>query len=231
MGGEEIRSKGKRSSAMKKMQLSLNQKLALTAGILGFLAVFVGSPYKGNTATMNVKELGLLVEKQTDHVSVEELADWIIKGRADYRLIDVRGEGEYREYHIPTAENIPVGSLFDAGLQRNEKLVLYSEGGIHAAQAWFLLKAQQYNNSYILKDGLAEWNDKILFPSIAEYATPEERAVFEKQKAVSAFFGGTPRSGTADVQAAPQITMPKLEMPSASATQGGPTKKKKKEGC
>lgn len=216
---------------MKKIQLSLNQKLALILGALGFLAVFAGSPYKGNTATMNVKELGLLVEKQTDHVSVEELADWIIKGRVDYRLIDVRSPKEYEAYHIPTAENIPVASLFDAGLQRNEKIILYSEGGIHAAQAWFLLKTQRYDNSYILKDGLVEWKDRILFPSIAENASPEEKSAFEKRKSMSAFFGGTPQTGTTDTKAAPQIAMPKLEMPSASAGQGGTPKKKKKEGC
>jgi hypothetical protein len=180
---------------------------------------------------MNVKELGLLVEKQTDHVSVEELADWIIKGRADYRLIDVRSPKEYEEYFIPTAENIPVASLLDAGLQRNEKLILYSEGGIHAAQAWFLLKAQRYNNSYILKDGLAEWKDRILFPALAENASPEEKTAFEKRKAVSAFFGGTPRTGAPDAKADAQIVMPKLEMPSVSTTPGGTPKKKKKEGC
>jgi rhodanese-related sulfurtransferase len=211
---------------MKGFKLSLNQTLALIAGILGFLAIFVGSPYKGNTATLNVKELGLIVEKETDHVG-----DWIIKGKGDFRLIDVRSTKEFEEYHIPTAENIPVGSLFDSGLQRNEKLILYSEGGIHAAQAWFLLKAQKYNNTYILRDGLAEWKERILFPSIGENASPEEKAAFEKLKAVSAFFGGTPQAGATDVKATRQITMPKLDMPTASAAPGGAPKKKKKEGC
>ncbi len=212
-------------------KLSLNQKLALIVGALGFLAVFAGSPYKGNTATMNVRELGLLVGKETDHIPVDELADWIIKGKADYRLIDVRSSKEFEEYHIPTSENIPVGSLFDAGLMRNEKLILYSEGGIHAAQAWFLLKAQRYNKAYILRDGLAEWKERILFPSIAENASAEEQTAFEKRKAVSAFFGGTPQTGTNDSKSTPQIAMPKLEMPSASAAPGGAPKKKKKEGC
>jgi rhodanese-related sulfurtransferase len=216
---------------MKTIKLSLNQKLALVAGILGFLAIFAGNPYKGNTATMNVKELSLLVEKETDHIAVDELADWIIKGKAGYRLIDVRNGKDFEEYHIPTAENIPVGSLFDAGLQRNEKIILYSEGGIHAAQAWFLLKAQRYNNTYILRDGLAEWKSQILFPLIAENASPEEKSAFEKRKAVSAFFGGTPQTGTADTKSTPPIAMPKLEMPSASAAPGGAPKKKKKEGC
>jgi hypothetical protein len=216
---------------MKTLTLTLNRKLALVAGALGFLALFAGNPYKGSTATLNVKELGLIVEKEVDHVSVEELADWLIEGRADFRIIDVRSAREFAEYHIPSAENIPVGSLFDGGIQRNEKIVLYSEGGIHAAQAWFLLKAQKYNSVYILRDGLAEWKEKILFPSLGENATQEERNAFEKRKAVSAFFGGTPRVGATDAKKAPQVAMPKLEMPAASAASGGAVKKKKKEGC
>jgi hypothetical protein len=216
---------------MKAWKFTLNQKLALVAGVLGFLAIFAGSPYKGNTATLNVKELGLIVEKETDHINVEELADWIIKGKADYRLIDVRSEKEFETYHIPSAENVPVASLFGGGIQRNEKVILYSEGGIHAAQAWFLLKAQKYHNAYILRDGLAEWKEKILFPSIGESASAEEKSAFEKRKAVSSFFGGTPQVGATDSNTTPQIAMPKLEMPAASAAPGGAPKKKKKEGC
>lgn len=217
---------------MKAFAFSLNQKLALVAATLGLFALFVGSPYTGSTATLNVKELGLIVEKEVDHVSVDELADWIIKGKADFRLIDVRSAKEFDEYHIPSAENIPVGSLFDGGILRNEKVILYSEGGVHAAQAWFLLKAQKYNSVYILREGLAEWKEKILFPSISANASAEEKLAFEKRKAVSAFFGGTPHTGTADSKAPPQIAMPKLEMPAASAgSGGGAVKKKEKEGC
>ncbi|MBX2991066.1 MAG: rhodanese-like domain-containing protein [Bacteroidetes bacterium] len=211
--------------------LSFNQKLAIVAGVLGFLAIFAGSPYTSNTATMNVKELALLVEKEVDHVTVDELADWIIQGKADYRLMDLRNEKEFNEYHIPTAENIPVGSLIDAGLTRNEKIILYSEGGIHSAQAWFLLKAKQYKAVYMLRDGLAEWKDRILFPSLAENASAEEKAAFEKRKAVSMFFGGSPQTGTGRAQATPQLAMPKLEMPAGSAAPAGTAKKKKKEGC
>ncbi|MBI3195419.1 MAG: rhodanese-like domain-containing protein [Ignavibacteriae bacterium] len=216
---------------MKTLKLSLHQSLALVAGLLGIFAIVAGNPYKGNTATMNVKELCLLVERETDHISVDELADWIIKGKADFRLIDVRSEKEFAEYHIPTAENIPVGSLFDAELMRNEKLLLYSEGGIHAAQAWFILKAQQYKNVFILRDGLAEWKDRILFPSISDSATAEVKQAFEKRKVVSKYFGGTPITGASEVSQTKQLAIPKIQMPSGSPAPTGTTKKKKKEGC
>ena len=58
-------------------------------GVLGAIAVFA-SPQRGNVVTLDTRELALIVDGKLDHVSADELADWIIQGRADYRLIDVR---------------------------------------------------------------------------------------------------------------------------------------------
>ena len=55
-------------------------------------------------------------------------------------------------------------TLPDYGLERNEKIILYSEGGIHSAQAWFLLKAMGYKSVYMLRGGLDDWKDLVLFP-------------------------------------------------------------------
>lgn len=208
---------------------SLNQKLAGGAAVLGFLAIFAGSPYTGASATVDSKDLAVLVQREVDHVKPVELADWIIQGKVDFRLIDLRDAKDYAEYHIPMAENVPLPELSSHGLARNETIILYSDGGIHSAQAWFLLKAQKYRGVYILLGGLEEWKDSVLFPSIAQNAGPEERAEFEKMKEVSKFFGGSPRTGTTggtEVQAA----LPKLEMPAPVAVPRG-TKKKRKEGC
>lgn len=208
---------------------SLNQKLAGGVAFLGFVAIFAGSPYTGTSATVDSKDLAVLVQKEVDHVTPAELADWIIQGKVDFRLIDLREAKDYAEYHIPMAENVKLPELSSHGLTRNEKIILYSDGGIHSAQAWFLLKAQKYRGVYILLGGLEEWKDSVLFPSIAQNAGPEEKAEFEKMKEVSKFFGGSPRTGTTggtDVQAA----LPKLEMPAPVAVPGR-TKKKRKEGC
>ncbi len=211
-------------------KMSLNWKLALALFLLGFIAIFAGDPYGGARTEIDAKEMALIVEKQVDHVSAVELADWIIKNRADYRLVDLRTEKEFAEYAIPTAENIPLAGLTDAGLQRNEKIILYSEGGIHSAQAWFLLKAKGYKSVYMLFGGLDEWKDQVLFPAQPENPSPERLAVFAKAKEVSKYFGGTPQTGAESTVARPQTVMPKLSLPT-----GGPgTQKpraKKKEGC
>jgi rhodanese-related sulfurtransferase len=219
--------------------LTLNQKLALGAVVLGAIAIFA-APYPGSTVTLDARALALAVSQEADHVEAPQLAAWIIESRADYRLIDLQSEAEYGQYHIPGAVSIPMAGLMDAGLGRQEKLVLYSDGGIHSAQAWMLLKAQGYTGVYMLKGGLEEWKDQVVFPVLADTPTADERSRDETRRAMSAFFGGQPRSASA--VAASGAGMPGLAMPTASALPkvvapalpGGGAKapaKKKKEGC
>jgi len=219
-------------------RLTLNQKLALGAVVLGAAALFA-TPYPGSTVTLDTKELALVVGTEADHVEAPELAAWIIESRADYRLIDLRTEAEFAQYHIPTAVNIPMNVLTDAGLGRQEKLVLYSEGGIHSAQAWMLLRAQGFKSVYMLKGGLDEWKDQVVFPVVADNPTRDERARDERLKSISAFFGGQPRSAAAVAAGAavmpgmaPAATPARPSVVAPPSPAGGPKPAaKKKEGC
>jgi rhodanese-related sulfurtransferase len=211
-------------------RLSLNQKLAAGALTLGLLGLFA-RPNRGNVITLDVKELATIIDKEGDHVTAGELGGWIVAGHADYRLIDLRSEKEYAEYHIPTAENVTLTALPDAPLLANEKIVLYSEGGIHASQAWMLLRAKGFKNAYTLKGGLDQWKEDVLFPTLAENATPQERARFERAAALAKFFGGSPQAGGTQTVAAKMLEMPKVEAPAAAAGATSTPPKKKKEGC
>jgi hypothetical protein len=219
-------------------RLTLNQKLAGAALLLGAAALFA-SPYPGSKVTLDAKELSLIVASEADHVEAPELAAWIIEGRGDYRLVDLRTPAEFDRYHIPTAQNIPMSVLTDAGLGRQETLVLYSEGGIHSAQAWMLLRAQGYTAVYMLKGGLDEWNDQVVFPVIADNPTPEQRARDERLRSIAVFFGGQPRSAAATAGAAAASVAapaampaaPKVVAPPSASGAAKPAAKKKKEGC
>ncbi len=219
-------------------RLTLNQKLAAVALGLGAFAL-AASPYPGSQVTLNAKELAMIVASEADHVEAPELAAWIIEGRGDYRLVDLRAQAEFDRYHIPTALNIPMIVVTDAGLGRQEKIVLYSEGGIHSAQAWMLLRAQGYKSVYMLTGGLDAWNDQVLFPVLADNPTVDERAQAERRRSVSAFFGGQPRSsagvaaaGSAAAAApAPMPAAPKVVAPPSPSGGAKPAAKKKKEGC
>jgi rhodanese-related sulfurtransferase len=208
--------------------MSKNTKLGLLVCLIGLFAAFAGSPYKGTRVTIDTVDLAGIVQREVDHVTPTDLADWIIKGKSDYRLIDLRTPAEYTQYHIPGAEEVALAALPDYGLERNEKIVLYSEGGIHSAQAWFLLKAMGYPSVYMLRGGLDDWMDLVLFPSMPTNPDSEQRAAFTKMEEVSKFFGGAPRTAAAEPDAT--LPLPKLQVP-GSPSVPPPVRKKKKEGC
>lgn len=210
-------------------RLSLNQRLGALAFVLGVGALFA-APRPVTSVALDTRELALIVQEKLDHVSPEELAGWIIEGRGDYRLIDVREAADYAEYHIPTAENVSLAALPDYPLLRNEKIVLYSDGGIHAAQAWFLLRANRYPAVYTVWGGLDAWKDEVLFPALPETATEAERAAFERSRRVAEHFGGSPRSGVRLDEDLPEVALPQIDSSQVKVPVAA-RKKRKKKGC
>jgi rhodanese-related sulfurtransferase len=208
--------------------MTLNQKLAAAAVTLGAIGL-LARPNADGRVTIDTRSLAAEVGREVDHVDVYELADWIVQGRSDYRLLDIRDESAFAKYHIPTAESVPMTRLIDYPLLCNEKLVIYSDGGIHSAQAWFLLKARGYAGAYILRGGLDEWTDSILFPTFAANPTPFQQQRDARVRALSAHFGGSPRTGGVAepdaIRAMPQVSAPAVVAPAPKAT------KKTKEGC
>ena len=214
-------------------KLSLNQKLGALALALGALAVFADVA-PGHTVRVDARELLTEVARAEDHVTPAELAAWIIEGRNDYRLVDVRNEKAFAEYHIPTAENVPLATVTDGTLGRTDKIVLYGDGGIHAAQAWMVLKGRGFQRVYTLLEGLDAWKDDVLFPVVPQSPTAEQQAQFERAAQVAKFFGGQPRAAAApgsEPMALPtQALAPTVAPPTLPAGAGsGP--KKKREGC
>jgi rhodanese-related sulfurtransferase len=217
--------------------LTLNQRLAIAALLLGVVAIGA-RPYQGDQVRFNARDVATAVQNGTDHLPAAEVAEWIVQGRSDFRLVDVRDEKAFTQYHIPTAENIPIVALADADLGRNETLVLYSDGGSDAAQAWFLLMAKGYRGARIIQGGLEEWKSDVLYPLLAPNPTLEAARRNARLTAISAHFGGHPRIGAAgDVSSAVNVPAageaPKVQPPKPDAATATAAKKpaKKKEGC
>ncbi len=213
-----------------------NQRLALVALLLGAGALAIGDVDSGGRVTLDTRELAAIVEGELDHVTPEELADWIVAGRADYRLIDLRAADEFDRYRIPGAERVAIPDLLDAGLSRDERIVLYSEEGIHAAQAWMLLKAHRFPAVYILLGGLAGWQEHVLYPVEPVADAPiAERAAFARAAEIARHFGGGPRAattaGAALAPALPTPEPPRIAAPVAPPAGARPAAKRKREGC
>ena len=174
-----------------------------SAALAGALAPFAGSPYRrAPTAAhvasraagpVDVAELARAVADQEDHVSAVELAAWIRAGEPRLRVVDVRSASEFAAYHIPGAEHIPLERVATVRFADDETVVLYSELGVHAGQAWVFVRALGHRRAYFLRNGLREWLDDVMSPTIAEDAPAAAQAAFERVAELSQWFGGTPR--------------------------------------
>ena len=186
---------------------SLRRWLAGSAALAGALAPLAGSPYRRAPAapgSIDVAELARAVADQEDHISAVQLAAWLRARRPGLRVIDVRSAPEFRAYHIPGAEHIPLEGLATARLGADETIVLYSEAGAHGAQAWVFLRALGYRHVVFLRAGLHEWLDDVMSPTLPAGASPDARAAFERVAELSRWFGGTPRRLTGNAAAAPE---------------------------
>lgn len=215
-------------------KLGTNHKLGGLAVVLGVVSLGASvEPHR--TATVDSKELLTRIERQEDHVTPAELATWIIEGRSDYRLIDLRTPDAFAAYHIPTAECLPLARVADGELSRTEKIILYGDGGIHAAQAWMVLSGMGYTKVYTLREGLDAWKDDVLFPIAPVTPGPEAQAKFERTLHVAKFFGGQPRvagAATPPGTPAPALPTPAVLAPTLpGGAAGGAPPKKKREGC
>ena len=180
--------------------------LGAVALALGALAIVAGSPRVQGNARVDVAGLARTVEHEDDHVTALELAEWIRVKRPNLRVVDVRDSNAFETYHIPRAERIALSELVSTPFNKHETIVLYSDGGAHAAQAWVFLRALGHDRVYFLRGGLYEWLDDVMNPAIASTASDSSRASFAKVAELSRYFGGVPRTEAEDSGAQKQAS-------------------------
>ena len=157
------------------------------AGLLGGCSEEPQSDLTGTAA-----RLAKSIAAEQDHVSVAELSDWVIKDQRDYELVDIRDIADYDAGHIQDARHIPLAALMSdealAALPRGRKIVVYSNGTAHAAQAALLLRLVD-RDAYALLGGFNYWQAYLKDPDSAGVAQmdPVQRAEYQ---AVSCFFEG-----------------------------------------
>jgi rhodanese-related sulfurtransferase len=171
----------------------LRRLLAGVAGTLALAAALVNAPARrGHHASIDVAALASEIEHETDHVTARELAAWIRRAKPGLRVLDVRSDSEFAAYHIPSAEHVALAQISSLAPARGETLVLYSEGGAHAAQAWVLLRASGHERVYFLRGGLLDWMDDVMSPVVSGDSAASVAAL-------SRYFGGVPRTEGVEV--------------------------------
>jgi len=111
-------------------------------------------------------------------ISAVELAEWIRDRKPNLRIIDLRSEAAFDEYHLPRAERFD--SLASAQLKPDETIVLVSGAATN-------------RDVYVLRGGVRAWIDEVMNPTITADAPPDARAAYERASIVSRYFGGVPR--------------------------------------
>jgi len=107
-----------------------------------------------------------IISSGKDHMEPEELAALLLEGTSDLVVVDVRPQEEYAQFHIRGAVNVQLPDL-PAFMQENrarEKVVLYSNGMTHPAQARDALFRRGFHNVLILTGGLTGFLDRCLKP-------------------------------------------------------------------
>ena len=140
--------------------------LALMSGVAAAIAGGVKPAsqevaQRTGTAHDEIAQLATEIEREEDHVTALELAAWIRDRKPGLRVIDM-GEGATI---IPRSERMTLQSAVALPVHSNETLVLASDGGAHAAQAWVLLRARGHRNVYFLRGGVREWQEQVLSPA------------------------------------------------------------------
>ncbi len=150
------------------------------------------------------EELLQEIIQPTRYVTTDQVAKMIIQGDPSLMLIDVRSEGEYRDYSLPRAINIPLDSLLaDGNLSYlgipGTKVVFVSNDDIKADQMWVLTKRLGFSSIYVLKGGLNCWMQTIIDPERPSDDAPyAEFETYTFRKGAQMYFTG---AGTEDSDA------------------------------
>jgi rhodanese-related sulfurtransferase len=211
--------------------LTINQKFIVVALVLAAVAVVGPDPYARSYAKVDVKALSLKADQQADRVEVLDLAEKLIAGTQEYRLIDLRSAEAYAAASLPGAENLSVQDFLKSADLKDANVLLYSKDDMQAAQAWVLAKSTGYKSVRIVAGGLKAWNDEVLYPTLATASTPAAAQQLERRKFVSLHFGGAPKLAGGTAMAVPASTAQVAKPAAGKAPAAGGAPKKKREGC
>lgn len=176
-------------------QLFGKHALTFAVALLAAGAAVAGLSLRGEPQ----RRLHYGVSQATRPVKPAELAAWIIEGRRDFAVIDLRGQPSFEKGHVRDAVSCSTCHTSAAEGRKavqetmfvdlSKKLVLYTETGTEEV---FLPKLLAKNpRLYTLEGGYAAWQRDVLAP-VAFGGETDVEQVHQKQQreAVRAFFAG-----------------------------------------
>lgn len=143
-------------------------------------------------------------------LTVDQIAERIINEDPSILLLDVRSSEQYELFTLPDALSVPLSEIdlseSEQYLNQGEMdVIFFSNGDIHADQAWIICTRKGYKNLYVIEGGLNQWFTCIMQPSAPpETAPSEEFDLYSFRLAASQYFnGGSIEKESPDVKGEP----------------------------
>lgn len=168
-------------------------KNTIKATLLSLSVASITACGPSNESEVSLADVAQAAARKDDRVSVEDVAGWLIEGRGDFKLIDVRRPEDFESGRIGDAENIPITQLVTSEvleqLQMDRLVVVYSNGSENAAKATVMLRLSGID-AHLLTGGYNAWHTRILNPDISADALDGESLKVAEQRAYSCYFVG-----------------------------------------
>ena len=177
-------------------------KKSLKATLLSMSIASIAACGPSNESQVSLGDVAQAAARQDDRVSVVDLASWIIEGRGDFKLVDVRMPEDFERGKIGDAVNIPIAQLVTqdalSNLPTDRLIIVYSNGSENAAKATVMLRLSGFD-AHLLTGGYNAWQAKILNPEISATAFDGESLEIAEQRAYACYFVGE-RSDAARIE-------------------------------
>jgi len=185
-------------------------KKILKATLLSLSVASIAACGPSAKPSVSLTDVAQAAARQDDRVSAHELATWLIEGRGDFKLVDVRMPADFEKGSIDKAENIPLAELVTdaviSALPTDRKIIVYSNGSENAAKATVMLRLSGIN-ALLLTGGYNAWQEKILNPDISAAALDGESLEIAEQRAYACYFVGE-RSDAATLERSSEPFVP-----------------------
>lgn len=185
-------------------------KKTLKATLLSLSVASVAACGPSAKTDVSLAAVAQAAARQDDRVSAHELATWLIEGRGDFKIIDVRKPEDFEAGSIGGAENIPIARLVTedvlSSLPDDRLIVVFSNGSETAAKATVLLRLSGFD-AHLLTGGYNAWQEKILNPDISAEALDGESLAVAEQRAYACYFVGE-RSDAATLERSSEPFVP-----------------------
>lgn len=163
------------------------------ATLLALSVALIAACGKTGQREVSLADVAQAAARQDDRTSVEDLAGWLVEGRADFKLIDVRMPEDFESGSIGDAENIPIAQLVSpdvmSRLPTDRMVIVYSNGSENAAKAAVMLRLSGID-AHLLTGGYNAWQSRILNPDITADELDGESLEVSARRALSCYFVG-----------------------------------------